>query len=265
MENTNSVIVKVPLPKVQKHKVSGLVKKAVTIVGKYDPAALHIENTYNLVVENLPLLDKLEVVYRKHPKTEVLDEIRIRRNNLIKAILKHTKALQDAKIPAQVEQLKLIVALKNHFLRDILKKDMKSKSDYLSQFFITIDTDAPLNAALTALGYSVFLTELRGFETNFDVTFDIRNLGQSKIPKMETKQVKKSTSLYLRNLVKVIEAASIEHPELDYKPLMNELNTLFVSYNTEIKVAATIKKTRLLISKTKTATATTLTSDTVAV
>jgi len=264
MENTNSVIVKVPFPKVQKHRVAGLMKKAVTIVGKYDPAALHIENTYNLAVDSLPLLDKLEVVNRKHPKTEVLDVIRVRRDDLIKAVIKHTKALQDAKIPAQLEQLKLIVAVKNHFLKDILRMDMKSKSDYLGKFFIAIDADATLSTAFTALGYAVFLTELRGYETNYDVTFDVRNQGQSEIPKMETAQVKKSTTFYLRNLVKVIEAASIEHSDLDYKPLMNELNTLFVSYNTEIKVATTINKAKLAKAKTKTATATTLTSDTVA-
>ena len=76
----------------------------------------------------------------------------------------------------------------------------------------------------------------------------------------DRRALKTSIVTALTNLFKSIELARVEHPDVDYMPMINELNQLLVSYHSLIKNRITrsknlAKKTTVASSSTTTATA----------
>ena len=59
----------------------------------------------------------------------------------------------------------------------------------------------------------------------------------------DRKALRKRIVVALRNLYTAIELASVEHPDVDYKPMVNELNRLLVTYQAIIRSRLTRSRT----------------------
>ena len=59
---------------------------------------------------------------------------------------------------------------------------------------------------------------------------------------MKIPTIKKSAVKALNNLIVSIELGKIKHPELDYEPLINELNAFLGQYQSLDKTRRTISK-----------------------
>jgi hypothetical protein len=68
---------------------------------------------------------------------------------------------------------------------------------------------------------------------------DRRRKSNALIPKMCTREVKTTLGSALTDLFNAITLAQKAHPELDYMPMVNEINVLLGSYQSKIKARMT--------------------------
>lgn len=238
----SKIITPISYSRVPKLEFPELVNSVKTIVGKYDPAALHIDGMYNLLLEAMPQLSNLKVVYTKQPETAVLATQRKNRKNLLGAVLTQTNALSRSNVASLSADMELVLPFIEKYFSYITSDNTKTATERIKQMFVTLDANAELGTAVTALGLKVYLDELRTLQTSFDQTFSHRLEANSARQRMNTKQIKTNVSTALSDLVNAIELARKEYPELDYLTMANEINELFVGYQSQIKARATRNK-----------------------
>ncbi|HET7732230.1 MAG TPA: hypothetical protein VFK73_00230, partial [Paludibacter sp.] len=85
------IITPISLTKVPKLEFPELVNNVTDIVREHNPATMHIEDQYNLLLEVKPQLSSLVVVNKKHPETKVLDGLRVKRKDVLQGLVRQIK------------------------------------------------------------------------------------------------------------------------------------------------------------------------------
>ena len=240
-----------PFMRIPKLEYPQFINGVIVITEKYHPESLYINPLFLKLKESQPLLKHLEVVYKKEPNTNVLKELRLRRKNLLIAILAQTKAASKAGVTSMNEQLKLVLPFTEKYFRKIVSNNTKTSSERINQMFAALDGDIKLQEATAILGFGVYLNELRPLQLTIENTQNERRTQKSARPKMKTKEVKEEVTTTLSNYLRSVELAIIEHPEVDYMPLVNEINDLLLSTKTQMKAHETRNKTAADEAKAK--------------
>jgi hypothetical protein len=252
------IITPISLTKVPKLEFPDLVNGVADIVREYNPATMHIEDQYNLLLEVKPQLSSLVVVNKKNPETKILVGLRAKRKDVLLGLVRQTKSLAKPKLALQAPDLDLVIPFVNTYWADLISYNEKTISECLKQMFSAIEADADLRAAFTALGLNVLIDELKTLQASIVASINKQRKSTSEVPKMRTREVKSEVSEALTDLLKAIELAGKAHPELGYKPMVNEINVVLTSYQSDLKARATRNKnttTTIAMSPTTTATA----------
>ena len=210
--------------KTPKIEFGQLYTRCVEITGGYKPVELMIESSFNLAKNNLPLAAELRVADRKLPLTA---EQKVLLNKLYvtsMALLKHLRALNkvaDTDNGPEVSQLCEYV--KNH-ISGLSKENMYKQTGLLANMLDGIERSESLKLAVTAVGVGTAIEKLKADKAQLDEVYNQRRKAISEIRKARSVEVKQTLNSVLRQLFSAIELAQIEHPELDYKPLISELN-----------------------------------------
>jgi len=228
--------------RIRKLEFPGLINNLILIVKKYDTIALYIDGMFETLLKIQPALRTLEVIYNRKPESETYAELLERREKLLRAILDHKKAYTIANVSSMSDHVRLMVPFVEKYFGNIIADNAKTKTERINQMFIAMENDNELIAALTMVGLMVFLTELKSIEQSLEKVENLRRSLLSTLPKMKTKEVKSEVSVALSNFLKSVEFAMIQHPTLDYMPMVNEINVLLKSYQTQLKVRATRSK-----------------------
>lgn len=228
--------------RVPKLEFPDLINGVIAITEKYKPETLFIMGLFLKLKQVQPRLKSLAVVYTKTAETPVLKALRIKLEALLKAILTQTKAVVKANLDSQAEQRLLVLPFVEKYFNNIIHDSPKTRKERLTQMFVTLDGDSELSAAVIAVGLSVYIEELRTLIQSMESTQTNRRKVKSERPRMKTKEIIIEVSTALVNYLKSVEIAMIEHPELDYMPMVNELNELFVSYKTDLKLRDALNK-----------------------
>ncbi len=247
--------------KVRKSEFPEIMNAILDIVEKHDPVALKIVGMYNLLLELKPLLDKLTLKYDGYPNSAELVDLRTRRDNLLGAILSHLTAIEKAKVTTVAQQAGLAVPYLRSYLDGILVENTTVKAGRVDQLLTNLDDYETMNTALVALGLDVYLDELRACQQSIDQGESLRREILSVRVKQNTLLVKEKISYAVSNLLNAIELAKVENTEIDYMPLINELNVLLSSKQTMLKSRITRSKNSIA-NKTKTVASSTTTSAT---
>jgi len=250
----SKIITPISFTKVPKLEFKQLVNHTVEIVAKNDPAALHIDGIYNLLLEVQPQLSKLKVVFRKHELTPTIQKLRSKRKELFASILKMQMTLSKAKLSTMTEELVIVLPFVDKYFKNILGDKTRKANERIEQMFAMLESDAKLKAAVTKVGLIVYIDELKTLDQDLQNTINVRLESGSKMPRMNTRKIKSTISIAMSDLVDAIELAYKEYPEVDYMPLVNEINLLFIEFSTNIKATVTRNKNS---AKTENNTATT--------
>lgn len=235
----SKIITPISFTRVPKLEFRQLVNSTIEIVGKNDPAALYIDGVYNLLLEAQPQLSKLVVVYRKHELTPAIQSLRNKRSDMITSILKMISSLTKANLSTMQEDLLLVQPFVDRYLKNILRERTRKVNESVEQMFATLQSDVVLNAAVTNVGLNVYFDELKSIDEQLQNLIKNRITTSSKRPRMFTRKIKTSVSEAMADLVNAIELAFKQHPEVDYMPLVNELNKLFTEFLVNMKSANT--------------------------
>ncbi len=254
----------IPFSRVPKMEFRAVVTGVVAIVAKYNPQALHIDGSYNLVTQSLPLLKNLRKVYKKHQKTVTLISLRKERKNLAAAIVTQVKAAKKANLAAQQSDLEMVIPFVEEHLGDIQSENSVAQSESLKVMFDALDGHQTMSDSFAALGLSPYVEQLRTVQESIIVTFDSRNTSRSTRPRMKTNAVKVALTEPLMDLLNDIEISSKKYPALDYTPLIDELNEFLKPFVANIKAKSTRSKNAKEAKNATDATAPTASAENVA-
>ena len=210
--------------KTPKIEFGQLYTRCVEITGGYKPVELMIESSFNLAKNNLPLAAELRVADRKLPLTA---EQKVLLNKLYvtsMALLKHLRALNKVADAGNATETSLLFEYVKIHISGFSKENMYKQTGLLETMLDGIESSESLKLAVTAVGVGAVIEKLKADKVQLDEVYNQRRKAISGIRKARTVEVKHTLLLIMRQLFSAIELAQIEHPELDYWPLINELN-----------------------------------------
>ena len=211
-------------------------EKVIKIVENHDPETLKINEMFNLLLAEQPQIDQLIVWYRAHPLSDKIKRLRDVRGLQIGKILIHLKVVQKEK-GSQDSEVRLVEIEIGRYLMNWREcKNEEVLSQKLGQFFDTIDQSEELELAMSSLGFTAYLNELRNVISSIGELAFNREDSMSERPKVKTKDLEKSVIRALKNLFKEIDLAPLRNPELDYTGLINRLNELLDYYRNLINI-----------------------------
>ena len=239
----SKIITSISLSKVPKLEFPELAETLVRIVEHYGAETMFIEPTANVLKERLPEVNALKVAQRKHPESKIISALFSKRRDVIAAMVRQTKAEQKANLSSQEVQLRLISPIIEKYWSDVRSLNEKSINSCMKQMLTEVDTIEEIKLAFDTLGLTIYLDELRTIQTSLFNSREKRRKSKSAVQKVDVKQLKSYVSEAITDLISAIKLARKAHPELDYNPLIAEINQLFSSYQSEIKAHSTRVKT----------------------
>ena len=236
-------IIQVPFSKVQKLAFPELVNTVVSIVSKHNPDACYIRSFYDFLLEAQTQNSKLSVSNRKTEESIEIQAQKKKRYTVLSAIIGQTKNLGKVNLPEHANELSTVTVFIDGFFGKIRKDVSKIKTERIKQLFTQMDGNATLSNAMQIVGLMPYLNELRDIQLNID-TKSAKNIEQNAArPKLkDTREVIAKMKLALTNLFRGIEFGVHAYPNVDYTPLINELNELLTKYRSEIKAKVTRTK-----------------------
>ena len=246
------VLVIFSLSKVRKSELPEIMNAILAIVEKYDPVALKIVGMYNLLAELKPLLDKLSVQYDGYPNPKEFVTQRKMRNKLLSAILSNLWSVENVEVASKAQQAALAVPFLNQYLKGIMSVNSSVKNGRVNQLLINLEDNDSMNDALEVMGFSDYIAQLKTCQQYLNRAVNHRREVLAVRPLHNIQDAQTRIVNAISNLLSAIELAKVEHTELDYMPLINELNVLLGSKQALIKSRETRRK-NTVAKKTKAA------------
>ena len=231
----------VSFSRIWKNEFRVLVTKVVRVLDKYDPKTLHLTFVYDKLVEALDELRKMQVADGKHILTKGLSEKRKNRRKLIRTLVSQVRVLNSANAVYSIPLLDVVSSFVVRYLNPIVKVNSTVQTDVLEEMFSALDADASLQAAIETLNLKTSFDELRLLQQSFNHT-EMQRM-ETRIRRLVvTSDVRGDAEKALHKVIKEIELAQLKYPELDYTPLVEDLNKYFTFYMAQAKTRTTIRK-----------------------
>jgi hypothetical protein len=237
-----NVFVNFTFAKLRNSELPEMTKAILETVEKFNPESMKIAGMYNLLSELQPLLDILAVKYNGYPvSADYKDQCKLR-NNLLVAIHSQITAIEKARVTTMAQQAQLAIPYLNGYLKGISTESDSVKSGRVNQMLNGLTDNDEMNTALSVLGITPFMEELKGYQQQLNLGESLRRESLAVRPKFNNKDARSRVITAIENLLKAIELAKVEYTELDYTSLINELNVVLTNRQTVIKSRATRSK-----------------------
>lgn len=227
------------LSEIRKFEIQSVTESVVGIVLKHNPTSLYIQGMLNLLQTEMSGLSKLTVtVNNSYPQQDEAIQLRRRRDRVLQAIKSHAIAVEKAGVNDQAEHAAIVLPVINRYLKGFNSNNRGEKSEKVGQLLSLLST-AEMITALNKLGMTPYIDELKVIQTAVTANAAYRRDAIVSRTKSQTQEIKAKVLYALRNLLKAIELASIEHTDLDYTPLINELNNYLATLSGVLKARRT--------------------------
>jgi hypothetical protein len=255
------IVFSISFLKIRKQEFPEIINGVIGIVNKYNPEMLFIKGMFNLLLE---LQSKLVLLTDKsisHPLTKVLNKQRKSRLKLVSAILMQGLAMEKAGVSSMAEAVKLIVPVIKMYFANLSRENQKVVHQEVNNFLLKLHENDALASAASTIGVTVYIDELKVITQSIDANINLRRESNSPRRIVNKALVKTEIIDSFNRLLNSIELARVEHPTLDYMPLISELNEFLVPYQSLVKSRNTLSKnaakkaTTVALSTTTTATA----------
>lgn len=251
-------ITNIALSRLLKLELPQLAKNVLEIVAKHEPESLLIENAFNDFELLKPQIESLIVSYGPHPITEQLKPLRRKRILYATSISFQVRGLVKGFIDGADNDIVVAKAAVNRYLNNLRRNNEEVINERLDQFFNEIDADPAIFAAMNALGFIPYIDNLKMVHSELKMLLGSRNASFSKREKGITAVSSKAVRSGLEVLFMRISSAMYDNKELDYNPLISELNEKLIRYQALINMRATAHKSKSHSSQTTSGTMSTV-------
>lgn len=237
-------ISKIALSRLLKLEVPQLAKLVLKIVEKHDPEVLLIEKAFNDFNALKPEIESLIVGYGPHPLTPQIEVLRQERLLYATSISFQVRGLVKGYIDGADDEVKIVTHAVNLYLRNLRKNNEEVINEKIDQFLSEIELNEELEVAMSTLGFTKYLNDLRSAHTRLKVLLFKRNASIAERPKGVGLLAMKAVRNGMKVMFNRIEAAQMDNQDLDYTPLISELNEKLIRYSGLIKTRETALKNK---------------------
>ena len=231
-------ISKMYFSRLRKIEVKDLASKVITIVEGYDPEALKIKEIFDLLVEQKPQIDFLDVPYGPHLISSDLVALRRRRIAIAQGIVDKVKSIEYGKTIGTDEDLKIAKSFVTRYLKGLRRDDQDEALQKVKQINYHCNNDLALTTAFEALDLTKDLDSLLHVNIIIETKYLQRGKSVSARPKDPTPGIVANLKEKLEDLFKDIDLAKIKNRDIDYKPLTDDLNEELAKYRAKLNTRA---------------------------
>ena len=250
-------IKQLPISQIRKMDLPKFTDDILGVTSKHNPGTFYISELNDTLYRLKPYLQSLSDVYWKHEGSDKQQALRIKRNGLLQSFWKCYKAEKQAKIVLaenypHTASLELVAPLLDRYLGDVQKGNTKKRTGIILQLEKAIDENEPVRNAMQEIGLLEYKNQVRNVLNSADIIEKSKISYRASLPRKNTDAIRAKVKDAIKNLFSAIELESVKRVELDYNPLISELNEVITSYSSEIKTRNTIRKSaKLKVAETE--------------
>ena len=230
------VLLNLRLSKLWKLERVEYVNQVIKIVDEHDPEALKISDMYNLLVARQPEIDQLNVRYRAHPMTVSIQHLRSLRGLHISNILGRLKLVRKEKGDLDGDVRLVRTEIDRHFGNFRSSKNEAIKIQKVDKFNTAVEASQELEEALSELGFTSLMNDLRSVHSRIKSNSELRNKSIAARPQTKTNDLQKVVDDSIVNLFTDIRLAMLRNPEINYNPLIADLNKVTLNFDNYINI-----------------------------
>ena len=218
------VITRVAVSKLRKSEVSHIGDRVIGIVQKHNPELLQIEPLFGLLVAKQPEIEKLKI---RHGVDHVRLALKPLREKLVlcaSAIRLHLRTLSKSH---DEQDLLVLDTHINGYLRGLnASKNREELEDRINGFLKEVENNEELGEAIVDHGFMDFVDNLSMALKKVISTSAKRVDLISQRHKEPTKQIEDEILEAVELIFRELEIAPFRNTEVDYEPVINELDAL---------------------------------------
>lgn len=230
------VLLNLRLSKLWKLERVEYANQVIKIVDEHDPEALKISDMYNLLVARQPEIDQLNVRYRAHPMTVSIQHLRSLRGLHISNILGRLKLVRKEKGDLDGDVRLVRTEIDRHFGNFRSSKNEAIKIQKVDKFNTAVEASQELEEALSELGFTSLMNDLRSVHSRIKSNSELRNKSIAARPQTKTNDLQKVVDDSIVNLFTDIRLAMLRNPEINYNPLIADLNKVTLIFDNYINI-----------------------------
>lgn len=229
-----------------KLELPALATKVITIIEKHNPEKLRIKELYDMLVAQTPNINILNQKFGLHPLTQEIKSARKMCYLYAQSITYFMRAemKQNADNPS-CELLNAAALAKDYLHRLVRSENESVMLERVAGFFIAYDNDVSIQATFEDARLTRDIENLRSANSNLIDLLSKRLKSISERPQLKTKEINVLVIKALKSMFMQIEVAYMQHSDLNYVPLINELNETIMEHKN-------VMKRRMLHNKRKT-------------
>ena len=231
-------ILKFDISRLRKLEVRLLANRVITTVEGYNPVTLKIKEVYDLLVEQEPQIEFLDVGYGPHPISPNLSGMRRKRRAIGQGIVDQIRSIENGKMIGTDNDIEVAKRSVTRYLQGIWKKDDVTIHEKVDLFFLHFDKSEEQQTAFESLSLVGYLDSLRSVNNAIEEQYNSRRKSVSERPKAATHGIVTDLKTGLGYLFKQIEVAQIKNPLIDYTSLIDDLNEEILLTKAKLKTRA---------------------------
>lgn len=237
---------------VQKMEFVSLFEEVVSIAESYEPNKLHAGLTFGLLKGGLSLAGELCEPEIKSLLTPQLQTLKTKRAAIVSAVrMRISSYLISGGITHEAATRQLDAIFKRN-MKNFSGISTSSQSARVNFYLAEVKGNSSLTNVIEAIGLTALLEQLRVAQLDIEAMLSARRLETSKRPQVNSKLLKQQMYVLMCNFFNAIEAAQLEHPDLQYSNLINELNEAIGAVKTRIASKRSRSSNRKLLAKSAT-------------
>lgn len=224
-----------------------LVEKVVEILQKYDLEALRLQDFNTILLDQWTKVQVLVDPPGPHAYTQDIGRLHKKRLNYATLIVMQVESLGKIDAEEKKRQVKLAKRLTKSYLTNLGRENVGSVTSHILSFFEALANEnrSEEREAFVNLGLQHYLDELQQINTQYEDLCALRRKDRYERPPIDSKNVEREAQRVLRLFFEQINSFQQTFKDIDYQPLIKELNVRLTKHSKNIKARIATNKRRV--------------------
>jgi hypothetical protein len=215
----------------------------IDICGKHNNEVLHLGKSYSELLTFRSSLESLKVYVRKNEKLTRLGQSDDERDDLIRCVGKVVDGYEGIYLPEIRTNYEILSSLLDaHKAKTIASDSRTSETERLQKLEADVNASAGIQTAFAQFGLQPVVNRLFAANREYDALFREYISSKSVEEHTDTRELRKNCTKALIQYFDAVQYCAFAHEDLDYNPLINELNQLGEYYSQQLKARETRRK-----------------------
>lgn len=235
----------ISLSRLLKMELPGFIETIIDILKKYDVEKLHLDFWLKVLKKNQKQIKTLTIPLGAHPLSERIVEWHNQRLMYASSISIQMRGIAKGNLPNLKGDIATAQVVVKDYLADFRGYNKSEITSQINNFLNTVEDETTVKNAFINLGLMPYIEQLKLAHQTHEHYYGERRKSKSKIQKRDiNKAIKQEGEQALRSFFEQVEVANRTYPELNYAPLIRELNNVIAEHTNLINTRATYNRKR---------------------